>query len=69
MDLLDYTVDYTDVRYLQWVEAQNGVIRQNQAAVGNYAPMLFDPNHPDALKMFNDKMAEVHRANSPSPIT
>ena len=65
MDLLDYCREFTEVKYLQWVEAQNNMIRQQQNAMGIFNPMLYDPNHPETLANYNDRLAEVHRAKIP----
>ncbi len=48
MDFQEHSNDHTEIRYLQWVEAQNNMIRQQQGALGFMNPMLYDPNHPDA---------------------
>ena len=65
MDVQEHSTDHTEIRYLQWVKAQNMQIRQQQGALGFMNPMLYDPNHPDTLALYNERMAEVHRAKFP----
>ena len=45
--------------------AQNQMFAQQQAAAGNYNPIIYDPNHPDTLEMYNNAMAGVHRQKFP----
>ena len=61
MDLLEHVTNHQLPHYLHWVDAQNKLIRQQGAAVRNMNPPLYDPNHPDALDMYNSAMATVHR--------
>ena len=61
MDLLELVANPALPHYLHWVEAQNHMIRQQGAAAGSMNPPLYDPNHPDALDMYNSAMATVHR--------
>ena len=65
MDGQEHSTDYMNPTYLQWVDAQNNMIRQQQGAVGIMNPMIYDPNHPDTLEMYNQAMAGVHRQKFP----
>ena len=52
MDLAERTVDYQLPHFLQYVEAQNNLLRQQQHSVGVMEPAQYDPNHPDTIEMY-----------------